>query len=151
MPAAPRILIVEARYYDDITDMLVKGCVEELTSKGAGYKRIIVPGVLEVPAVIRFALRAMELRATEVRFAGYVAIGCVVRGETDHYDHVCREGIGGLYDLAHQYSLAVGNGILTVNNREQALERADPGRRNAGGRAASACLRMIDVKREFGL
>jgi 6,7-dimethyl-8-ribityllumazine synthase len=146
-----RILIIESRFYEDITDNLVKGAVRELTAVGAGYKRVIVPGILEIPAAVRFAIRAMEMRATDERYSGYVALGCAVKGETDHYDHVCREAFSGLQDLALQYTLALGNGILTVHNKAQAMERAMPERRNFGGQAARACLRMIDIKKDLGL
>ncbi len=149
--AAPRVLIVEARFYDDITDHLVKGAVQELTEHGVGYKRVIVPGALEIPAVIRFAIRAMELRAIEERYAGYVVLGCVIRGETDHYDQVCRESMRGVQDLILEYSLAVGHGILTCGTREQAVERARIDQKNLGGRAASACLSMMRIKKEIGL
>lgn len=151
MTGGPRILIVEARFYDDIADQLVKGAVQELTAQGAGFKRVIVPGILEIPAVVRFAIRSMELRATDMRFAGYVVLGCAIKGETDHYDHVSREAMRGMQDLALEYSLAIGNGILTVNNREQAMVRARVDNKNLGGNAAKACLRMIDIKREMGL
>lgn len=151
MAGGPRILIVEARFYDDITDDLVKGAVAELTAKGAGYKRIIVPGILEIPAVIRYAIRAMELRATEHRFAGYVVLGCAIKGLTDHYEHVSRASVDGVQNLALQYSLAVGNGIITCHDYDHAVERASPEGRNFGGRAATACLRMIAVKHELGL
>jgi 6,7-dimethyl-8-ribityllumazine synthase len=151
MVSGPRILIVEARFYDDITDQLVRGAIDELSSRGAGFKRIIVPGVMEIPAVIRYAIRAMELRATDQRFAGYVVLGAVIRGETDHYDHVARTAMDAVSDLTMQYSLAVGNGILTTENKEQAMERARTDRRNLGAAAAKSCLRMIDVKRELGL
>lgn len=151
MAGGPRILIVEARFYDDITDNLVKGAVAELTAKGAGYKRIIVPGILELPAVIRYAVRAMELRATDHRFGGYIVLGCAIRGETDHYDHVCREAMNGVQSLSLNYSLAIGNGILTVPTYELGLARSDPTAGNHGGRAAAACLRMIAVKHELGL
>jgi 6,7-dimethyl-8-ribityllumazine synthase len=146
-----RILIVESRFYEDITDGLVKGAVRELTAQGAGYKRVIVPGILEIPAAIRYAIRAMELRATDERFGGYIALGCAIKGETDHYDHVCREAIAGVQKLALDYTLALGNGILTVRNRQQAMERCAPEKRNFGGQAARACLRMIELKRELSL
>lgn len=151
MAGGPRILIVEARFYEDIADHLVKGAVQELTAQGAGYKRVIVPGVLEIPAVVRFAIRAMELRATDTRFAGYIVLGCAIKGETDHYEHVCREAMGGIQKLALDYSLAVGNGILTCQTRQQALDRARSDGKNLGGKAAKACLRMINIKRELGL
>ncbi|MQX35052.1 6,7-dimethyl-8-ribityllumazine synthase [Roseospira navarrensis] len=146
-----RILIVEARFYEDITDQLVRGCVQELTASGFGYKRIIVPGVLEIPAVVRYAVRAMELRATDHRYSGYVVLGCAIKGETDHYEHVCTEAMSGISRLVLDYSLAMGNGILTCPTRQLALDRARPDGKNLGGKAARACLRMIEIKRELGL
>jgi 6,7-dimethyl-8-ribityllumazine synthase len=143
-----RILIVESRFYEHITDGLVKGAVRELQAAGAGFKRVIVP---EIPAAIRYAVRAMEMRATDERYSGYVTLGCAIKGETDHYDHVCRETFAGVQELALQYTLAVGNGVLTVHNEEQALERALPEKRNFGGQAARACLRMIEIKKDLGL
>ena len=149
--AGPRLLIVEARFYDDISDQLIKGAVAELTAAGAGYKRIIVPGITEIPATIRFAIRAMELRAIDERYAGYVVLGCAIKGETDHYDHVCRTSMDGLQKLSIDFSLAIGNGIITAPNRDLAMARANPEAKNLGGMAAKACLRMLKVKRELGL
>jgi 6,7-dimethyl-8-ribityllumazine synthase len=146
-----KVLIIESRFYEEISDNLVKGAVRELTAVGAGYKRIIVPGILEIPAAVRFAIRAMEMRATDERYSGYIALGCAIQGETDHYEHVCREAFSGLQRLALDYSLALGNGILTVRNKAQAMERCLPERRNFGGQAARACLRMLDIKKDLGL
>jgi 6,7-dimethyl-8-ribityllumazine synthase len=146
-----RILIVESRFYEDITDNLVKGAVRELQASGLGFKRVIVPGILEIPSAIRYAVRSMEMRATDERYAGYITLGCAIKGETDHYDHVCREAFAGVQNLTLQYTLAVGNGILTVHNKAQAMERAIPEKRNFGGQAARACLRMIEIKKELGL
>jgi len=146
-----RVLIVESRFYEEITDGLLKGVVKELADAGVGYKRMIVPGILEIPAGVRYALKAMETRATDERYAGFITLGCAIRGETDHYDHVCREAMNGLQNLALDHVLAVGNGILTTHNRAQAMERALPERRNFGGQAARACLRMIELKKEFSL
>lgn len=146
-----RILIVESRFYEQITDNLVKGAVRELQAAGAGFKRVIVPGILEIPSAIRYAVRAMEMRATDERYSGYITLGCAIKGETDHYDHVCREAFAGVQQLSLQYTLAVGNGILTVHNEEQAMERAMPEKRNFGGQAARACLRMIEIKKDLGL
>ncbi len=151
MSGGPRLLIVEARFYDAITDELVRGAVDALTRHGAGYKRVIVPGILEIPAVIRFAVRAMELRATDMRFAGYIALGCAIKGETDHYEHVCTQSMNGVQKMALQYSLAIGNGILTCPTEELAMSRARVSEGNHGGRAAEAALRMIAVKKELGL
>jgi len=151
MSGGTRVLIVEARFYDDITDELVRGAVEALSRHGAGYRRIIVPGILEIPAVIRYAVRAMELRATEIRFAGYVVLGCAIKGETSHYEHVCTQAMSGVQQVTLQYTLAVGNGILTCPTYELAMERAKVSGGNHGGRAAEAALRMIAVKKELGL
>jgi 6,7-dimethyl-8-ribityllumazine synthase len=151
MAGGMRILIVEARFYNDITDHLVRGAIQELAAVGAGYKRIIVPGVYEIPAAIRYAIRAMELRAVDERYAGYIAIGCAIKGETDHYEHICNATMRGIQDLVIQYTLALGNGILTCQTEDQAVERASVEGRNFGGQAARACLRMIDVKRELHL
>lgn len=147
----PKILIVESRFYEEITDNLLKGAIKELQAAGAGYKRLIVPGILEIPAGVRYAIRQMELRATDERYAGFIALGCAIRGETDHYHHVAREAMNGLQNLVLEHTLALGNGILTVHNREQAMERCMVERRNFGGQAARACLRMIDLKRELSL
>ncbi len=146
-----KILIVEARFYEHISDGLLRGAVAELAKAGAGFKRVIVPGILEIPAAIRYAIRSMELRATDDRYAGYITLGCAIQGETQHYDHVCREAMSGVQQLALQYTLAVGNGILTCPNEATALERSDPEKKNFGGQAARAALRMIEVKRELRL
>jgi 6,7-dimethyl-8-ribityllumazine synthase len=151
MAGGPRILIVEARFYDDITDNLVRGAVQVLTAEGAGFKRIIVPGIIETPAVIRYAIRSIELRATDNRYSGYVVLGCALKGQTDHYENACRVAMDGIKELTLQYSLAVGNGILTCRDRDQALLRSDPEGKDFGGQAARACLRMLQVKRELGL
>ena len=151
MTSGASVLIVEARFYDDITENLCKGASAMLTRHRASYKRLVLPGILEIPAAIRYIVRAIELRTTTHRFAGYVVLGCAIRGQTDHYKHVCRESMAGIQNLALQYSLAVGNGILTCPTYELALRRSDPVQGNHGGRAATAALRMIHVKRSFGL
>jgi 6,7-dimethyl-8-ribityllumazine synthase len=110
-----------------------------------------VPGSFEVPAAIAFAVRSMEYFTARQRFDGYVALGCVIRGETSHYDHVCQESARALQDLACRYALALGYGILTCDTREQALVRARREGRDRGGHAARACLAMIELKRRFHL
>jgi len=142
MSERPHILVVEARYYEDLSEELLRGTTQVLEAAGAGFERIQVPGALEIPAAVRFA-------AESGGFDGYVALGCVIRGETTHYDHVCEESWGGLNRLALEYMLAIGNGILTVENEEQAWERARVDRKNNGGWAANACLKMIALKRNF--
>lgn len=137
---SPHILIVESRFYEDISDMLVEGTTAALETRGATWERLDVPGTFEVPAVINMTLD---------RYDGFVALGCVIRGETTHYDYVCGESARGLQELALHKHAAIGYGILTVENRDQAVARADPKRRNKGGEAAGACLRMIELKRRF--
>ncbi len=147
----PNILIIEAPYYEDICAELIRGATTVLDDRGATHERIEVPGAFEIPAAIAMAVRALDFYAGRRRFDGFIALGCVIRGETSHYDYVCNESARALQDLACRYSLAIGYGILTVNNREQALERAAVDRRDKGGEAARACMQMLDVKRQFNL
>jgi len=150
MPASHRILIVEARFYEDIADALARGAIGALEAAGYGADRIAVPGALEIPAAIAMAARGGG-RDPVHEYDGFVALGCVIRGETSHYDIVSNESARGLQQLAVDQHLAIGNGILTVENGDQAWERADPGRKNKGGEAAEACLAMIDLRRRFVL
>ena len=147
----PHILIVEARFYEDISDELAKGAVSALKKAGVTYDRLAVPGAFEIPAAIRMAIRAMHFHPHRRRYDGYVALGCVIRGETTHYDYVCQESARGLQDLALEFTIALGYGILTVENASQAWERARVDRKDKGGDAARACLAMIEAKRSFGL
>ncbi len=151
MPDKPHVLIVEARFYEDIADELANGAVAELEAAGATFERVAVPGAFEIPAAIRMAVRSMDFASGRRRFDGYVALGCVIRGETSHYDYVCGESARKLQDLACDHTLAVGYGILTCENRDQAWERAAVSRKNKGGEAARACLTMLDLKRRFHL
>lgn len=151
MADAPHIMIVEARYYAHISDELAKGAIAALDAAGASYERFTVPGAFEIPAAIRYAVEAQARGAREARFDGYLALGCVIRGETSHYDHICGESARGLQDLAIAHNLALGFGILTVENEAQALARARVDKKNKGGEAANACLGMIELKRHFGL
>lgn len=151
MDDRPHIMIVEARFYDDIADELMAGALEVLEAEGLTYERFEVPGAFEIPAAIQYAIRSMDFFAGRRRFDGYVALGCVIRGETSHYDYVCGESARGLQDLAIRYSLALGYGILTVENKEQAWARAARNQKNKGGEATRACLQMLDLKRQFRL
>ena len=118
------------------------GAEREISKNGAQSERVVVPGAFEIPGAIALAAG---------RYDGFVALGCVIRGETTHYDYVCGESARGLQDLAIAHNLAIGFGILTVENEAQALARARVDRRNKGGEAANACLAMIELKRHFGL
>ncbi len=147
---APRILIVEARFYQDLADELVRGALAMLEAAGATHERIAVPGSFEIPAAIRIAATGTAAVPAR-RFDGYVALGCVIRGETTHYDYVCSESARGLQDLACRDGLAIGYGILTCETFEQAWERARVDRGNKGGAATEACLAMVALRRHFGL
>jgi len=151
MTDKPHILIVEARFYDDLLDAMLTGAKRALDNAGASYEIVTVPGALEIPGAIKIAFEAGKAGRLERRFHGYVAIGCVIRGETTHYDTVCQESARGLMDLAVQCGLAVGNGIITVENEDQAWVRAKPEQQDKGGGAAKACLAMIELKRHWGL
>jgi 6,7-dimethyl-8-ribityllumazine synthase len=151
MTEQPHVMIAVARFYEDIADELVCGATAALQSAGATWEIVEVPGAFEIPAAISTAVRSLEFVGARRRFDGYVALGCVIRGETSHYDYVCGETARALQDLAVKYCLALGFGLLTVENREQAEERAGVDRRNKGGEAARVCLSMIDMKQIFGL
>ncbi|MCI1000931.1 6,7-dimethyl-8-ribityllumazine synthase [Ochrobactrum sp. C6C9] len=145
---APHLLIVEARFYDDLADALLDGAKAALDDAGATYDVVTVPGALEIPATISFALDGADNDGTE--YDGYVALGTVIRGETYHFDIVANESCRALTDLAVEESLAIGNGILTVENDEQAWVRARREDNDKGGFAARAALTMIDLRKKFG-
>jgi 6,7-dimethyl-8-ribityllumazine synthase len=150
-PDAPYILIVESRFYEDISDELLKGASGALEAAGASFERISVPGAFEIPAAIRMAVDASDLPTGGRRFDGFVALGCVIRGETSHYDYVCTESARKLQDLACEFTLALGYGILTCETREQAWARARVDGKDKGGEATRACLAMVELKRRFHL
>lgn len=151
MADQPHVMIAVARFYEDIADELVRGATAALQSTGATWEVVEVPGAFEIPAAIATAVRSLEFVGARRRFDGYVTLGCVIRGETSHYDYVCGETARALQDLAVKYCLALGFGLLTVENREQAEERAGVDRRDKGGEAARVCLSMIELKRAIGL
>jgi 6,7-dimethyl-8-ribityllumazine synthase len=151
MSDQPHVLIVEARYYADIADELMRGAVAELDTAGVSHESVTVPGAFEIPAAVRVALRSMDFFGGQRRYDGYIALGCVIRGETTHYDYVCSESARKLQDLACEHTLALGYGILTCETREQAWERASVAGRNKGGEVARACLQMVELKRQFHL
>ncbi len=146
----PHVLIVEARFYDEIADELARGAIAELERRGATFERVAVPGAFEIPVAIQFAAQAHDDDDVPT-YDGYVALGCVIRGETSHYDYVCGESARGLMDLSVQYGLCLGYGILTVENQEQAWARAKVDQKNKGGDVAAACLDMIELQRRFGV
>ena len=151
MTEALRILIVEARFYEDIADELFKGAVAAIEEIGAGYERVSVPGVFEIPTAVSIALEGKNRPAGGMSFDGVVALGCVIRGETSHYDIVAGESARALMDIATDDFIAMGNGILTVDTHEQAKARSDASGKDKGGDAARACIALIDIKARFGL
>ncbi len=151
MNTPSQVLIVEGRFYRDIADELAKGATAVLDQEGMPYERLPVPGAFEVPAGVRFALRSMELGSGPGRYAGFVALGCVIRGETDHYEHICRETSRALMDLSVTYTVALGFGILTCDTYEQAWARAAVDQANKGADAARTCIKMMELKKTFRL
>jgi 6,7-dimethyl-8-ribityllumazine synthase len=142
-----RALIVEARFYDDIQDALLQGAVAELDAAGVTHDVVTVPGALEIPAAIAIAFDAAEKNGKPYDAA--IALGCVVRGETFHFEIVSMESSRGLMDLSINRRIPLGNGILTVNTDEQAWARAKPDNLNKGGDAARAALAMLRLKRRL--
>jgi 6,7-dimethyl-8-ribityllumazine synthase len=140
----PRVLIVRAPYYTEVVDGLRDGALRILSDAGARYDVLDVAGALELAGAIGLAVRGRR------GFDGYVALGCVVRGETDHYDHVCREAMAGLTHVALQSALCVGNGLLTVHTVEQAIARSRRDGHNKGAEAAAAALVQIRAARWLG-
>jgi 6,7-dimethyl-8-ribityllumazine synthase len=142
-----RALIVEARFYDDIQDALLEGAVAELNAAGVTHDVITVPGALEIPAAIAIAFDAAQQRGKPYDAA--IALGCVIRGETIHFEIVSMESSRALMDLAVSMRLPLGNGIITVNSDEQAWARARADELNKGGDAARAALAMLRIKRRM--
>jgi 6,7-dimethyl-8-ribityllumazine synthase len=151
LPTAPRIegppphlLIVRAPYYRGVVDGLTDGAQRLLREAGATFETLDIAGAYELPQAIRIAVRGAA------HFDGFVALGCVVRGETDHYDHICRETMAGLMTVALQFGLCLGTGLLTVDSIDQAESRAAINGYNKGAEAAAAALLQIGAARRLG-
>ena len=142
-----RILVVEARYYDDIADFLLAGAMKVLNKAGAEVERITVPGSLEIPSAIVIAVDAAKQKGRA--YEGVVALGCVIRGDTIHFEIVSQLSAQGLLELSVARGLPIGNGIVTVNTLTQALARARIGEQDKGGDAARAALTMVALKRRL--
>jgi 6,7-dimethyl-8-ribityllumazine synthase len=136
------ILIVEARFYPHLNDMLLEGARNAIEAAGHKHETITVPGALELPA-------AISLAAKSGRFCAFVALGVVIRGETYHFEIVSEESARALMDLTLD-GFAIGNGVLTVENEEQAIVRADPGQGDKGGHAARAALSLFGLREKYG-
>lgn len=142
--AAPRILLIRAPYYRGIVDGMTTGALSLLDQAGATYETIDVAGAYELPQALRIALRGTA------RFDGYVVIGCVVRGETDHYQYICDSAMHGLMNVALQYGICLGTALLTVDTIAQAEARSTETGANKGDEAAAACLKQIALARRLG-
>jgi 6,7-dimethyl-8-ribityllumazine synthase len=136
-----KVLIVEARFYDHLNDLLIEGARAAIEDAGHAHETLTVPGALEIPA-------AIALASESGRYEAYVAIGVVIRGETYHFEIVAGESARGIMALTID-GLAIGNGILTVENEAQALVRADPAQKDKGGEAAKAALALLEMKGRF--
>jgi 6,7-dimethyl-8-ribityllumazine synthase len=145
----PNILIVEARFYSHISDMLLDGATAALEKGGAHFERLAVPGALEIPVAIAIAARAGEHGGKG--FDGFIALGCIIRGETYHFEIVANESARGLMNLGIEHGLCIGNGILTVESEAQALERAAVDDGDKGGDAARACLALLNARNRLGV
>ena len=141
-----KILLVCSPYYKDITSNLIKGASDLLKSNSINFRILNVPGALEIASAIRFVSDKSKKKPT---FDGYVALGCIIKGETYHFEIVANESSRALTDLALNYSIPIGNGILTVSNKDQAIKRSDPKQLNKGAAAALACLSLIKIKNSF--
>lgn len=144
----PHVMIALSPYYEDVTNHLLDGAQAALKEVRCTYEVIKVPGALELPLAIKLGAQRKESRGTDTRkFDAYIALGCVIRGETSHYDIVCNESARGLSNLAMKYDLAIGNGILTCDTLEQAIVRADPSQKNKGADAVNAALTLLKLCR----
>lgn len=141
MAEPARVLVLDSRFYGDIADQLVAGAAAALDAapEAPHHERVSVPGAFELPAALAMAISAG-------RYDGFVALGCVIRGETSHYDHVCAACAGGLATLSARHGIALGFGLITAETRDQAWERAAVDRRNCGAAAARACLAMMALR-----
>ena len=143
--SAPKLLIIAGTFYRDIADALIQGAQEAVAAAGAQADLVEVPGALEIPGAI------VQAEIADAGYDGYVALGCVIRGETTHYDYICAESARALQELAVARHAAIGYGILTVENDEQAWARASVEQKNKGADAAKACLAMMNLRRRFGI
>lgn len=142
------VLVIEARYYDKIADSMVIGASPVIEAAGLSIERMAVPGTFEIPATCEMAIRAGQ-REPHQKYAGILAFGCVIRGQTDHYDHICRETSRAIMEMTVDHCYPIGFGVLTCENMAQAVVRADPNQKNKGAEAATAVVRMIELRRHF--
>jgi 6,7-dimethyl-8-ribityllumazine synthase len=147
---APHVLIVEAPYYAEIAAGMLRGATRVLDAAGATHEVVQVAGAFELPGAVRLALKAMA-RTGGPRWDGFIALGCVVRGETDHYEHICTQAARGIMDLTVQFAVPVAFGVLTVHDEAQAEARARDDEMNKGAEAAKAVLAQVALARRWGV
>ncbi len=147
----PHIMIIEAPFYKGISEELLKGALIVLNANGASFEKFEVPGALEIPSAILYGIKMKQYHPARRRFDGFIVLGCVIKGDTYHFEVVCNESNSALTMLTTTYALALGNGILTTYTEEQAWDRASITGENKGGAAAQACLDMIALKGKLGL
>ncbi len=147
---AAHLLIIELRYYDSVGEELLKGALAALSEAGATHERIEVPGALEIPQAFKVAVEAGQFdKRKKGKFDGAIVLGCVIRGETSHYDIVCNNANHWLMQTAIKHAIPVGNAILTVDTEKQAIARAEGGSEGKGGDAVRACLALVELIRAF--
>ncbi|AHX04751.1 6,7-dimethyl-8-ribityllumazine synthase [Ehrlichia japonica] len=146
MPDHINILIVASQFYSDITNLLLDGAIDQLKkySKPVKYDIVHVPGSFEIPAAIVFAIMS-----DRYQYNGYIALGCVIKGETDHYHYVCKGVTTSLSEIATHHAVPMGFGVITAGSLELAMARADMNKKNVGGKAAKAALAMIELHNKF--
>ena len=147
----PHVLLVESSYHEDVGDLLKSGASHVLNNAGVTFETVDVPGAFEIPAAIIYAVKSLDFDPVRRRFDGYIALGCILKGQTNHHEIIGNESARALQEITLRYALAVGNGILTCDTHEQAVLRAQPDGFDRGGAAAEACLRMVELKHLFHL
>ena len=148
---APRMLLIQAPYYAEIVGGMRAGVERVAAEAGATLEVVDVAGAYELPATLRMALDAMDRPIVAHRWDAFVLLGCVIRGETDHYDHICRETMAGVMNIAAGTGAAIGCGLLTVHTEDQAIARSRNDHHNKGAEAAQAALMQLALRRRWGL
>ena len=146
-----KILIVESRFYSEVSDQLLLGAKKVLDAENIFYEIVSVPGALEIAQAINIIIKQRIQSNKKIEYDGFIALGCVIRGETSHYDYVCSESMHWINYLSIKNNLCVGNGILTCENIEQAYSRAHIEKGNKGGSAAKASLALVNIKNNYSM
>ncbi|MCP4394218.1 MAG: 6,7-dimethyl-8-ribityllumazine synthase [Alphaproteobacteria bacterium] len=146
-----QILIIDSESYNEITERLVQGAVQVLEEEGLQYRRITVPSMLEIPIILRYAIRSMEIHSTDISYAGYIVIGSILGEDNAFKKEIFHEAMKHIQNISVKFSLALGNGLIYADYHERAMEIADINSDNEGGMAAKRCLKMLKIKNNMGL